>query len=199
MINITAKPNHRPLGTGKYGEPTKVMRVPVSKVGQVNQFLAVQPTRNYIYLSINVSQLSIPLLNDKVPAGSPTGFPSPAEDEAQERLNPNDYLVHNELATVFVQVEGESMVDIGIFPGDIVTIDKSIQAMPGHVVVAWVENSKVIPDGRTIKVLETNKIGELLLSPRNNANPKYKPIPFKEGMTVIIEGVVVSSFRRFKF
>lgn len=128
--------------------------------------------------------LSLPLYSSKVPAG----FPSPAEEHVEKRLNPNDYLIDQEDATFFVSVQGYSMIELGLMPGDKAVVDRSKTPKIGDVVLAVVDGEF------TIKTLSKNKAGQARLMP---ANKEYKPIEITEGMQFEIWGVVIGSFRRF--
>lgn len=122
---------------------------------------------------------AIPLYDNPVAAG----FPSPAADHVEDRLSADDYLVVNPTATYFVRVKGDSMIEAGIFDGDVLVVDRSITPSLGHVVLAEVDGEF------TVKYLGRGK-----LLP---ANSSYQPIFFKEGQTVEIIGVVTGSMRRF--
>lgn len=129
---------------------------------------------------------SCPLFTSKVPAG----FPSPAEEHVEKRLDPSSYLIDHEEATFFVMIQGDSMIDAGLIPGDYAVVDKSREAVLGDIVVA-------ILDGEyTIKYLRKRKDMPVLF-PANNTG-KHKPIVIKEGSDFSIWGVVTGSFRRFK-
>lgn len=80
------------------------------------------------------TKLKTPLLLCRLPAG----FPSPAEDFLEKRLDLNEYLVRNPPATFLVRVCGQSMKDAGIFDGDMLVVDKSLEPVSGSVVVAIV-------------------------------------------------------------
>ena len=140
--------------------------------------------RNYHRLESR--QLNIPMVTSKVAAG----FPSPAEEHVEKRLDPSDYLVDQEDATFFVTIQGESMIDVGLMPGDIAVVDKSKEPKPGNIVVA-------IVDGEfTVKILRRHR-GKPLLLPAN-ASGQYLPIQINEESDFYIWGVVTGSFRRFK-
>lgn len=134
--------------------------------------------------SLGHVKLALPLFTSKVPAG----FPSPAEEHVEKRLNPNDYLIDQEDATFFVSIEGRSMIELGLMPGDKAVVDRSKRPKIGDVVLA------VIDGEFTIKTLSKNKAGHPRLMP---ANKEYKPIEITEGMQFEIWGVVIGSFRRF--
>ena len=92
----------RPKGQGKYGEKTKAIRVPVSKI-------------KYVSNTINKGLYEIPLYGNKVSAG----FPSPADDYLEDKIDLNQYLVKHPASTFLVRATGESMIKAGIFPNDI--------------------------------------------------------------------------------
>lgn len=90
------------------------------------------------------------------------GFPSPGEDLEGSPLDTNELLVRNPSATFFMRVSGQSMRDAGIYEGDIVVIDKSLQAKNGDTVVA------VINGDYTLKKLVMAKGKAPKLVPANN-------------------------------
>jgi len=95
-------------------------------------------------------------------AVAPAGFPSPAEDYVDQRLDLNEHLVRNPASTYFIRVQGDSMRGAGIASGDLLVVDRSVEPRPGHVVVAAVEGEL------TVKRLK--KLGGLLvLAPENAA------------------------------
>lgn len=130
------------------------------------------------------SRMQIPLFASKVPAG----FPSPAEEHVEARLDPTEYLVEQAEATFIVTIQGQSMIDVGLMPGDKVVVDRSRTPAIGNIVLAVVDGEF------TIKTL--GKIaGRPALLP---ANPEFKPIEIKEGIQFEVWGVVTGSFRRFR-
>lgn len=155
----------RPKGSGKYAEATKIMRVPVSKEHEVLEL--VSGAR---------SALSLPLYSCKVQAG----FPSPADDYIERYLDLNTEYIKHPSATFVVQAVGESMIDAGIFPGDNLIVDKSLEPNEGSIVIAAVNGEL------TVKRL-SRKGGVMRLMP---ANPKFKPILVTEEQDVVIWGVV---------
>lgn len=114
------------------------------------------------------------------------GFPSPAEDHAQQRLDLNALLIKQPDATFFMRVRGPSMCDAGIDDGDYVVIDRSVRAKHGDIVVA------VIDGEFTIKRLSQKK-GRISLVP---ANPTFPCIELKEGQELVVWGVVTWTFRQ---
>jgi DNA polymerase V len=127
-------------------------------------------------------RLALPLDCVKVSAG----FPSPAADYEDKRLDINDYLIRNPVSTFFFPVEGDSMEGAEIFAGDILVVDKSIPPQHGHIVVAFVNGE------RLVKRLHHRHGRVALLA----ENPKYAALEISEAMELIIWGVVVGKFKR---
>jgi DNA polymerase V len=114
------------------------------------------------------------------------GFPSPAADYEDKRLDINDYLVRNPVSTFFFPVQGDSMEGAEIFEGDVLVVDKSVEAQHGHIVVAFVNGERLVKrlhcrNGKVALVAE---------------NPKYPPLPIKEGVELTVWGVVIGKFKR---
>ncbi|MDP2695553.1 MAG: translesion error-prone DNA polymerase V autoproteolytic subunit [Gallionella sp.] len=128
--------------------------------------------------------LRIPLFGHSVPAG----FPSPADDYVEDRLDLNQLLVHNKAATFFLRVKGDSMDDAGIHDGDIIVVDRSVEATDRAVVVAVIDGELTVK-----RLVWRNGIAEL-----HAENPKYAPIRFKEGQELTIWGVVTNSVHSVK-
>ncbi len=118
------------------------------------------------------------------------GFPSPAEEELGDTIDLNDLLIQNHDATYLVKAQGDSMIDAGIFNGDLVLVERRSDAKPGDIVIARVDG-----DGWTMKYL-ANRGGRLYLQPANKANPKYHPIIPKQELK--IEAIVVACIRHFR-
>jgi len=72
------------------------------------------------------------------------GFPSPAADYEESRLDINEYLVRNPVSTFFFPVQGDSMEGAEIFDGDILVVDKSVRPRHGHIVVAFVDGLRLV-------------------------------------------------------
>lgn len=101
-------------------------------------------------------QLGLPLFSMPVSAGTP----SPADDYAQERLDLASLLVKHPASTFFVRVEGESMIDAYIHSGDILVVDRSIEAHHGDIVIALVDNEftvKVLQQKPRLQLVSRNK------------------------------------------
>ena len=134
------------------------------------------------FLSVLISNLRLPFILNRVPAG----FPSPAEDFVEGSLDLNDYIEHP-AATYFVKAEGDSMIGAGIYDGDLLIVDRSIEPKNGSIVIASVMGDL------TIKRLKRNLQGKWLLVPEN---PDYPIIPLVEESQ--IWGVVKNSVRNLE-
>lgn len=115
-----------------------------------------------------------------IPSTVQCGFPSPAEDHAQKRLDLNELLINQPDATFFMRVRGPSMREAGIDDGDYVVIDRSIEPKHGQVVLAVVDGEF------TIKRL-FRRAGRVKLQA---ANPTFSDIEFRDGQELTIWGVV---------
>lgn len=178
----------RKKDSGLYAEATKVVRIPISRISEVKSFLlSTKKTNfsivNFIQPSIQ-KPIPITLFSHKVPAG----FPSPADDHAESRLDLNEYLINQAESTFFVRIKGDSMVDAGILDNDIVIVDRSKSAAINDIVLASIDGEF------TVKVLTKNNTGPYLMP----ANKEFKPIYIEEGSQFEIWGVVTGSVRKFK-
>lgn len=130
-------------------------------------------------------------MNEKLPPlmSSPVvaGFPSPAEQYVESPLDLNELLVKKPAATFFVRAAGDSMTGVGIRSGDILVVDRSLEAIDGLIVIAAVDHEF------TVKTLRRDECGVRLEA----ANRKYKPIVFAEGMELQIFGVVTAVIHQF--
>ena len=108
------------------------------------------------------------------------GFPSPAEDYLDRRLDLHQHLVRNEAATFFLRAHGESMLGAGIHDGDLLIVDRSVDAVHRKVVIAALDGEL------TVKRL-LHREGRVLLAPEN---PQFEPIDITESEFVHIWGVV---------
>ena len=124
-----------------------------------------------------------PLMGDCVMAG----FPSPAEQYVEQALDLNELLVRHPAGTFFVRAAGDSMVQAGIMPGDILVVDRALDAVDGSIVIAAVDGEF------TVKYLR-NKDHVLQLVA---ANPAYKPITFAGESELQLFGVVTAAIHQF--
>jgi DNA polymerase V len=79
--------------------------------------------------------IALPLFSDRVPCG----FPSPAQDYVEQRIDLNALLIQHPSATYFVKAAGDSMIDAGIGDGDLLVVDSAKKASHGDIVIAAVE------------------------------------------------------------
>lgn len=110
------------------------------------------------------------------------GFPSPAEDYMEGKLDLNAYLVKNPSATFFVRAAGDSMLGAGIHAGDILIVDRSLEVVNKKIVVAVVNGEFTV---KRIFIAD----GGIVLMPENK---KYKPLHIKKEMNFEVWGVVKS-------
>jgi DNA polymerase V len=123
-------------------------------------------------------RVSLPLFNSKVAAG----FPSPADDYVEKNLDLNELLVQKPAATFFVRAQGESMLGAGIHPNDILVVDRSLEAVPGKVVICAINGEL------TVKRLERiNDQWQLKAE-----NPAYADIVIHDELELVIWGVVTN-------
>lgn len=114
------------------------------------------------------------------------GFPSPAEEELADTMSLDDLLIQNHEATFLLRVSGDSMIEAGIMPGDMVIVNKGQTPKSGDIVIAEVDGEW------TMKYLR--KRGDVVsLIP---ANAKYKPIKPKNELK--ISGVVTAVVRKYQ-
>ena len=130
------------------------------------------------YPKSSPSRLSLPLFTGKVAAG----FPSPADDYVEKNLDLNELLVQKPAATFFVRAQGESMLGAGIHPNDILVVDRSLEAIPGKVVICAINGEL------TVKRLErVNSQWQLKAE-----NPAYADIVIHDELELVIWGVVTN-------
>ncbi len=115
------------------------------------------------------------------------GFPTPAEEDLAETMSLDNYLIGNKEATFMLRVSGESMIDAGIQPGDMVIVERRTDAEDGDIVVAFIDG------GYTVKFLR-KRHGKIWLDP---ANPSFSPIVPAEGDELQIMAVVKAVIRKY--
>ena len=117
-----------------------------------------------------------PFFVDSVSAG----FPSPATDYLENKLDLNEYLVKHPAATYIVKANGSSMVDAGILSGDLLIVDRSVTPRNESIVIASIFGDL------TVKKIRKKNTSLFLVS----ANSDYPSIEVKEEMECFIWGVV---------
>ena len=123
---------------------------------------------------IAANSVRIPLYVDSVSAG----FPSPAQDFVEKSLDLNEFCVAHPNSTFYVRAQGDSMIDAGIYSGDVLIVDRSLTARHGEM---------------TVKTLELKP--NVLLRPKNKA---YKAIQITEESQLEIFGVVTGVVRKYE-
>lgn len=121
-------------------------------------------------------------------SGIHAGFPSPATDYMTQAIDLNKELVRHPAATFYGRVVGDSMIDAGVEEGDILVIDKSLEAREGDMAVCFVDGEF------TLKHLHFHE-GRVTLRP---ANPDYPEIEVVEGMDFALWGVVTYVIKKIR-
>ena len=122
-------------------------------------------------------KLTIPYYLHKVGAG----FPSPATDYIEDDIDLNSHLITNAPATFIIRVQGKSMTNVGIYDGDLLIVDKSINPKNFSTVIANINEELVV------KNLVKNKGNNYLTSGSRNTSDK---INLTDNPEIIIWGVV---------
>lgn len=119
------------------------------------------------------------------------GFPSPAEDYLNESLDFNRDLIKHPEATFYGQVEGDSMIGLGINEGDIAVIDRSVEAEHGDIVVAYIEGEF------NIKQLDLSHKEDGYIELKS-ANPKFPNFRMNADDNFRVWGVVIYTIKKWK-
>lgn len=128
-----------------------------------------------IYSAQTDTELNLPLFE-----GVRAGFPSPAADFIDVSIDLNKHLIKHPSATFYARAKGDSMKDAGIFDGDLLIVDKSIDPADGKIAICYVNGEF------TVKRIKKDK-DEVWLIPANTA---YQPIKMEEGSSLTIWGIV---------
>jgi len=190
----------RKKGSSPLGETTKVIRVPESKAQSIKNWLLEQAEferqnkeiealksetndSSDFFIPKAGERIEIPLYMHKVVAG----FPSPAEDYIENMLDLNEKLIHNKSATFILKVQGDSMINVGIFEDDLLIVDRSLTPKDGKIVIAALDGEL------TVKRLGLKSTGTFLIPENDN----YPTIVVPEHADFIIWGVVTSTIHQF--
>jgi DNA polymerase V len=116
----------------------------------------------------------------------PAGFPSPAEDYVEGRIDLNRDLIKHPLTTFYIRVDGDSMVGAGILPGSLLVVDRGVRAVEGDIVVARLDDELCVKrlslEGDRIRLLPENE--------------SYQPIEVTEEVDFEVWGRVMYSIQR---
>jgi DNA polymerase V len=134
-------------------------------------------------LSTDNAHCPIPMFADHIEAG----FPSPAQDYIDQKMDLNELCIHHPAATFFVRVSGDSMIEGGIRDGDVLIVDGALEPRHGDIVIACLD------DSLTVKRLELHP--ETRLVPMNKA---YQPITIHPDTDTTIAGVVTNVIHSFR-
>jgi DNA polymerase V len=115
-------------------------------------------------------------------ADSPQGFPHRLTTISRGKLDLNRHLIKHPAATFFVRVSGDSMIEAGIHTGDLLVVDRSLEAVDGNVIVAALDGELTVK-----RLYKRGKALRLL-----PANTNYQPIEIQVQQTFEIWGVVTS-------
>jgi len=113
------------------------------------------------------------------------GFPSPADEELTDTMSLDEYLIANKEATYILKVTGDSMMDAGILPGDLLLVERGVHPRDGDIVIAQVDRAW------TMKFFRRRGTTVFLEA----ANKDYKPIHPQEELT--IAAVVRAVIRKY--
>lgn len=182
----------RKINSGPFKEKTVARRIPLSIATQFDSYcellkqgttpLKIAEILEDIFM-VHPSSIKLPFFSSKVAAG----LPFAADENIDSYLDLNSHLISKPTTSFFVRVSGDSMILAGINDGDILIVDRSLEAKNGSIVIA-VLNSEL-----TVKRLRLEKDGCYLI-PENAA---YQPIEITCEMDFIVWGVVTSVIHQF--
>ena len=136
------------------------------------------------FIHAKIPNITLPMYGSTVSCG----FTSPAEDHVESQLSLDEYLVPNPNATFFVRASGDSMTGAGIYDGDLLIIDRSIEVKNNHVVLA------ILDTEFTIKRFIKNNDKVFLKA----ENPSFDDIPIHPDQHLMVWGVVVHVIHHLK-
>lgn len=126
--------------------------------------------------SQNAPVRPLPLLTSRISAG----FPSPADDYVDQTLDLNSHLITHPAASFFIRVRGQSMLGAGIHDGDLLIVNRALEARDGRIVIA------VLNGEFTVKRLQYRNGRAWLVA----EHPNYPPLPIEAESECVIWGVV---------
>ena len=116
----------------------------------------------------------------------PAGYPSPLSEQDKELVDINGHLIRNEIATYIFRVQGNAMIDAGIFDGDVLIVDRSIEPKHNDIVLATLNNQFILK-----RLYQQAGLVKLI-----SENPIYTPIVIKEKDDFAVWGVVTNSIHK---
>ena len=130
------------------------------------------------------SRVLLPIYLCKVEAG----FPSPAENYVEQELDLKEHLIRNSDSTFLVRATGKSMVNVGISPGDILIVDKSLEAKNNSIIIVSIDGELTVK-----RLIKDNDNKKLYLK---SENLDYPNIDLKIESDTMIWGVVTYSIHK---
>ena len=127
---------------------------------------------------------TVPYILSRISAG----FPSPADDYIENNLSISELLIKNQLSTFLMKASGESMIEAGINDGDVLVVDRSLEARSRDIVIAIFEGNLTVK-----RLIIKEDVSAILKS----ENPLYKNILISEYTELEIWGVVTSAIHQF--
>lgn len=122
------------------------------------------------------SEIKIQFISDSVSAG----FPSPANDFMEDTIDLNKELTNNPLATFYIKVKGDSMINAGINDKDVLVVDRSLEPAHNKIAICFIDGAFTVK-----RIRLENKTLQLLPE-----NEKYEPITITQENQLIIWGIV---------
>jgi DNA polymerase V len=135
------------------------------------------------YIPDYSTELQLPFIDTGISAG----FPSPADDFIELSIDLNKHLIKHKDTTFFAKVKGHSMKNVGIFDGDLLVIDKSLEPQDGKIAICQIDGEF------TIKRIKKEENVFWLIA----ENEDYKPIKVTPENDFIIWGIVTNSIKTF--
>lgn len=135
-----------------------------------------------IYTPDFSTSASLPFID----GGLRAGFPSPADDFLEVRIDFNEDIIKNKDATFYAKVKGNSMKNAGIFDGDLLVIDRSLEPLNNKIAVCFIDGEF------TVKRIKKEK-NTVWLIPENE---EFDPIKVTEDNEFIVWGIAIASIKR---
>lgn len=135
------------------------------------------------YIPDYSTELELPFVDTGISAG----FPSPADDFIELTIDLNKFLVKHKDTTFFARVKGHSMKNAGIYDGDLLVIDKSLQPQDNKIAICQIDGEF------TVKRIKIEKDIVWLIA----ENEEYKPIKVTPENELMIWGIVIHSIKSF--
>ena len=137
-------------------------------------------------LSSPIPVVSSPIWLNLCIGSVPAGYPSLLSEQAKELVDINGYLIRNEIATYIFRVKGNAMTDAGIFDGDVLIVDRSIEPKHNDIVLATLNNEFIVK-----RLYQQAELIKLI-----SENPIYPPLAIKERDDFTVLGVVTNSVHK---